>query len=468
MTLSLGGQQFLGGERDADGARTHKLMSYVHSDDGSEGDAAVMAFSGLPQPGDTWDIDGDADSWAWCRADMKVTPKDVNDEKVYTWVVEQLFSTKPQPKDKQRCMDNPVEDPLLEPAKVSGSFVKYSEAAMYDRFGNSIVNSAHELIRGPQVEFDNNRPTIKIEQNVATAFQAYVLPALMTDCVNAYPIWGFPPRCVKLSSPTWERKFFGKCSVYYTRHLEFDIDRKTFDRLVADEGTKVLNGHWNPATGAWDLDNINGRAPNSFDPSHFIRFTDRQGNPAKVILNGYGLPSGVQIYAGRSPINQSFVAALATAQAQAFLVSASIATLTTAILGDTFSGGIIALNQQPELRQTFGDTAVAVALAVQHFQYAINIAPGNYSAIQLAQSAITAMNRLVRFLDEMISDGLAYRASAILETLAATDTAVLSFVAGNGFTGTGTAEYNTTSIGQIFVSKYDEVDFLQLGVPATF
>jgi hypothetical protein len=35
-----------------------------------------------------------------------------------------------------------------------------------------------------------------------------------------------------------------------------------------------------------------GTMPNRFNPTHFMRYTDRSGNPLRVILNGKGLPAG--------------------------------------------------------------------------------------------------------------------------------------------------------------------------------
>jgi hypothetical protein len=60
---------------------------------------------------------------------------------------------------------------------------------------------------------------------------------------------------------------------------------------VLDEGTKALNGKWNYSTGVWDLLPVRpGVNPDPQNPSHFIRFKDRNGENAKVILDGEGRP----------------------------------------------------------------------------------------------------------------------------------------------------------------------------------
>jgi hypothetical protein len=226
------------------------------------------------------------------------------------------FSNKPQ----NRCQDFKVEDPLLEPQKISGGFNRFTEEATKDRYGYPILNSAHEQVRGPQVEFDNNRPVVKIEQNVAN-LQLDLL-TVMIDTVNGYYLWGFPPRSIKLSGVSWERKFYGNCSVYYTRQLEFELAGlqdagltgtgsdpepiqsvyKTWDRELLDEGTKVLKGHWK-RNGNWVLDKIDGAYPDPSNPTHFIRFKDRNGENTRVILNGAGLPAGVRVGSGSGSIS---------------------------------------------------------------------------------------------------------------------------------------------------------------------
>lgn len=240
--------------RDEDGQRDYTVVFRVTSDE-VIGPALALQASDLPQEGDTWsfpEANGESDEWAWCRYNTKVTPVLSKHEPTKDWDLEFLFSTKPV----KRCQDTQIEDPLLIPPKISGSFVRYTEEAAYDRFGYPILNSAFEMMRGPKVEFDGNRPQVKIEMNVAQLNLALV--QAMVDKLNAYPLWGLPRRCIKLSAAPWERKFYGTCNVYFTYTLEFDIRYDTFDRVLLDEGTKVLNGHWDRATGNWALDPIKG------------------------------------------------------------------------------------------------------------------------------------------------------------------------------------------------------------------
>jgi hypothetical protein len=160
-------------------------------------------------------VGGDIDSYAQCKWEANVQ-QIVKDEPGNWWEVEQTFSTKPD----QRCQHVGVEDPISLPQHISASTIRYTEEATYDRNGAPIVNSGFEVIRGPQVEFDCNRSSIKITQNVPSLQLA--LCESMKNTVNAYPLWGLPPRCIKLSDFTWERNFWGPCLLYFTRHFTFD------------------------------------------------------------------------------------------------------------------------------------------------------------------------------------------------------------------------------------------------------
>lgn len=284
------------GSADENGDRDYQITWRIRTSR-DEGPQAVMDCPGLPTPGAPWSFDDDSDETAWCRPKMTVKPiVSVERDPCELWDLTQTFSNKPPPEgQRQGCQDEKIDDPLLEPQQVSGTFVKYTEEATYDRFGIPIMTSSFEQIRGPQNEWDANRPSVTIKQNVAVLGLEIFAP--MIDNVNILPLWGLPARCVKLSNVEWEKKFYGLCYVYYTRTLHFDVNYQTFDRDVLDEGTKCLNGHWDPDSGAWVLDAIDdeGTIPDAGNPSHFTRFKDRNGENCRVVLNGSGLPSGVDV-----------------------------------------------------------------------------------------------------------------------------------------------------------------------------
>lgn len=269
---------------DKDGYTDYKVKFLV-SATVADGPSNIITAIGLPQAGDLWNFGAEYNLYAYCKQDTTVTLHPDPKLPGELWIVEKKFSTKP---DEDKCKDEAITDPLLEPQKVSGGFSKITEEATYDRFRRPLLNSAQEQLRGAQVEFDGNRPSIKISQNVPD-LQLFLI-ATYADCVNLYPIWGMPARFVKLSNVSWERKFYGRCYVYYTRNFEFEINYDSWDRKLLDEGKKALHGQWNQSTGAWDLININGAPPNRFDPTHFDDFLDKKHNLSHVILDGFGKP----------------------------------------------------------------------------------------------------------------------------------------------------------------------------------
>lgn len=282
------------------GHRTYTIDHLITSTI-ADGPFVVLQTAGLPTTGSVWDFGDDYDPWAYCTPGVKINihqPKEGDPNK--WWKVQNTFTTIPQ----KRCATTSIENPLMEPDRVSGSFVKYTKEASHDRFGNLLRTSSWERLVGPQVEFDANRPTVHIEQNVS-ALELDVFTPLV-DTVNDSTMWGLPARCIKLSNASWERKILGVCDYYYTRIFDFDINFEGFDRVVLDEGTKCLHGHWADGADAgtapddWILININGNPPNKNNPAHFSRYQDRNGNLSRVFLDGNGLPAGVGLDSGSS------------------------------------------------------------------------------------------------------------------------------------------------------------------------
>lgn len=253
--------------RDEEGHREYSIRSLVKCSSYLDGPAVVSQTAGLFAVGSTWSVDNDTDSWAFCIPKMTISPV-LEDEKNTEWYVDQIFTTRPL----RRCQDTAIEDPLNEPARIGGSFVKYTEEAAYDRNGDAIINSSYEQIRGQEVERDRNRPTVWVEINRSTLPLATVT-ALM-DYVNDSTMWGLAARCIKLSAFTWERKLYGSCSYYYTLRYEFDINFDTFDRDLLDKGTKILM----PGGTAGNL-------------AHYQVYQESATDtPVEVILDGAGNP----------------------------------------------------------------------------------------------------------------------------------------------------------------------------------
>jgi len=288
MATVIGGPIGWKGRIDDEGHRLYEVRFRVRSSE-SEGPAAVMNATGLYPVGAAWVVEGDADTWAWCQArlDVERDPHYRAGAPGRYWIVTQYFTTRPPRHD--RCQNQAITNPLLEPPRISGQFVTYSEEAGYDRNGQPILSSSHERLSGPELEFETGYPTVAITINQLTLDLPLITQ--MHNTVNAVPMWGLPKRCVRLSRVTWERKLYGTCSFYFQITYEFEIRYGGHDRLIADRGSKVLNGHWDESTGEWTLDKINGSDPDPNNPAHFIQAVDRKGNPVEsILLDGTGKP----------------------------------------------------------------------------------------------------------------------------------------------------------------------------------
>lgn len=254
--------------RDDDGHRMLWVTHLVETDDVRDGPFVVFNTPGLPLTGSVWGHGNDLDFWAKCTPKLEVKrykakPGDPSKE----WTVKNFYSTKPL----RRCQDESIEDPLLEPQRVSGSFTKRTELISQDKDGNAIRSSSHERLLGPNMEFDKNRPTVSVSQNVtALGLDTF---AAMVDTLNDAPLWGLAVRSVKLSDVSWERLIYGTCDYYYRRTFEFDIDFSTFDRTVYDEGTLKLK------------DGGDKNDPRDFE----LILDEKKGNPVgKRFLDGNG------------------------------------------------------------------------------------------------------------------------------------------------------------------------------------
>lgn len=419
--------------RDSEGHREYKLKSRVKADTGNDGPGGVLATPGLTAVGAPWNFGNDFDIWAWCRPDAVVTP--VYDREVCLYYdVEQVFSTRPPRTDAfdpATGAPNGQEDPLLQPAKVSGGFAKGRVEATHNYNGVPILTSSFEMLRGSQVEFDSNTPTVKITQNVALL--NLPLLSLMCDTVNASPIWGLASRTVKLSNVSWERKFNGLGGTYYERSLEFDINYRTHDRVLLDEGTKALNGHFDQSTGNWVLDNIGGAAPSALNPHHFSVFKDRAGENSRVILNGAGLPSSVMV--GVSQVAASY----------------SIGDSVT-YLGSTYLCVVGNINVNPATSAS-GDAAsrkwIAQVGSLGDFQDSVNYVVGNLvtndDSIYVCNTvspAGTAFGQNWTYLGESITDRGAWQGSS--------------------------QAVPTGGAGYVYVTYYRGTNMLLLGIPLTF
>lgn len=229
---------------DKDGHRDYKIMFLVKTDSVDDGPnivwGSVDPINPLPVIGDAWTFGNDYDPYALCWPTCTVNKHGPAEQRGYYWTLEYLFTTKPF----QRCQDTKIENPLLEPPKVSGSFVNYTKKTHHDRNGNLILSSSLEPV---EIERDYNRPTVTIELNVSS--NPLAIYAQMIDTVNDRELWGLPARCVKLRNVSFTRQYWGVCTAYYTLRYEFDIRYPQYAGQLLGTGTGTLGTQY----GGFDL-----------------------------------------------------------------------------------------------------------------------------------------------------------------------------------------------------------------------
>lgn len=250
----------------AEGHREYKSRWLVKQNNALDGPGMALLCPGLPRTGDIWNYGNEFDAWAYCTPEMSAKPV-VDKEKHIFWLIETKHSTAPG----NRCQDQSIENPLDEPPRLSGSFVKQKRAQMYDKNGKLLQTSSFEPYKGNAIERDISAPTVSVELTLPGL--PLQLIASFQDCCNDSEVWGLEPRMLWLNSTTWSRKVYGKCNYYYIVGYEFGVDYKKGVTRLVDEGWKKL-----------------GPGGTATNPKHYILNTDDNKNPVRTLLNGAGVP----------------------------------------------------------------------------------------------------------------------------------------------------------------------------------
>lgn len=299
MSSKLRGMIDWGGSGDKEGHRDYYVEWLCQTTRVTDGPVTVRNTPGLPAIGSTWAYGTESDPEAFCEADWQITPVVTNEPGEF-WKVKQNYTTKPYSVEDT---NNPLQHPLLAAPKISGSFVKYTKEAGFDRFGRVVKNTAHEPFRGKLVELDANRHQVVIERNLAL-LDLYTW-SLLVDTVNSFPLWGLPARCIKLSNVSWSKQFYALVQVFYPVKFEFDINFIGFDTYLPNFGTSCLRG-WSPgsiynATPQDPLEpvGINGDGSTVYayqDPAYFEAYKTKEGENRTVPLDLFGKPKHLSIF----------------------------------------------------------------------------------------------------------------------------------------------------------------------------
>ena len=276
MGILLGPYKF-GMTRDKEGIREYKVSWKVLDNFVTTYNDIAHLWqntAGLPSIGSTWSqiaaVYGwnGRDDWAFCTPELEVemfSPS--QEEPPQVWSITNTFSNITS----DRCQDASIENPLLEPPKISGSFVKYRELPHEDRDGKPYRSTTGEPLVGQEVERDQSRWEINFEINLLNINLALV--ASLADRLNSGPLWGLGPEKVKFSKFRFRRLLYGLCTFYVNASFGFDI-RDDWTQYLADKGRMELEDGGDPT-----------------NPDHWRVAKDRYGENKPVLrLDTNGKP----------------------------------------------------------------------------------------------------------------------------------------------------------------------------------
>lgn len=273
-----------------EGERKYEVTYLVET---GTGDGPLVAVVGLTTAlsltvgTSFYNVDGESDAYALLTHAYKVEKHSAPEEKGAYWKVTLYWETITA-EGSDRDPTNPVQNPLNDPVKISGTFSKGTRKVSRDRTNTLIKNTSHDPI---YVDKDEARPTVRIEKNVSTLPLSSITNLI--NNVNSVLMWGLSARKIKFSSASWTKKYWGT-TVYYTLVYEFEINTDTFDRSdIPDRNNKHIRGTWKGKA-----DNFLFTADATADVANaedFQVWVDHRGRYKEGYLNqSTGVPSNTQ------------------------------------------------------------------------------------------------------------------------------------------------------------------------------
>src|SRR5688572_12368352 len=105
-------------------------VDYLAKATTSDGPYDISHAGGIPAVGSTWSFGSDVDAWAYRLPGVRLKKSaEHGPEAGIFYEVTIPYSTELPGGGDERCNTNEIEDPLLEPARISGSFVKFTKEA---------------------------------------------------------------------------------------------------------------------------------------------------------------------------------------------------------------------------------------------------------------------------------------------------------------------------------------------------
>lgn len=220
----------------------------------TDGPMTVLNSSGVPSRYGVYVWGRDIDVWAYLHS-ITATPEgeDVGDGtgsgRYRKWNVNATHSSKSDARDGQQNRDNPI----FEPAKVRGSFIKNTVQAYRDRNNKPIVNTAKEPIL-PPFQKESSLDSLHITFNTPTINLG--LRSSYRDSVNSNSMWGLIRRQIKMASWTYSVQWVGGFS-FIAHEFEFIISKEKHPASCNNGGAK--EGFYNTAANMGHCQLVSGK-----------------------------------------------------------------------------------------------------------------------------------------------------------------------------------------------------------------
>jgi hypothetical protein len=223
-------------ETTEEGDETYTLQWHVETTSPTDGPDVAWTAPGLPYIGASLAVGGTVNPWAFFQGKGSAKLKKVDANRKF-WDLTTVFSTKPV----KRCSSSKVDDPLLEPHRVKGSFTQVMEEALADASGNPIQNTVKQRYTGSVVQTPKCRPIVELEMNVSWINLAFL--ADYADTVNSNIQWGQAVRTIKCTVGPWERVLYGSCFYYFVGRFTFELKTDKWDLHLPNLASRerVLN-----------------------------------------------------------------------------------------------------------------------------------------------------------------------------------------------------------------------------------
>jgi len=234
---------------DAEGTHTYTNVYIVLTDDKDDGadtarGAGAVAL-GLPDYNDSWAWGNDSNSNALAKTrSADIASLDETSPYYRKWKVTIGYTTAGQSRDPAggggsgSGSEEGIQDPLLEPWKLSGSYIQTTRRTSVDKNGANVTNSADEPIL-----FDVPSGYDSLIMNGNTATISLTTRAANVTKSNSTAMWGLAVRQVYLNQWSWDIAYRGT-TPYFVNRLEWWIARPI-------SGTPTNDGLWNEWVVDW-------------------------------------------------------------------------------------------------------------------------------------------------------------------------------------------------------------------------